>query len=90
MLAENREGADRIAGLASGFARDVGNTPLEELRGIRSLNLTAKEAVAGRTIIRHDTPVTRTLLYKLRGRAGSIIIYLAADRSLADYDLVDR
>lgn len=89
-LADNPSGADRIAGLSPGFARDVGSARVQELNGIVSLQLAGAETVAGRNIVRHATPVARTLLYTVGTGPGSIIIYLAEDGSLADYDLVDR
>ncbi len=75
----------------SGAREDLGDGPNTALAGLRSLRFVAEEDVAARKIERHKGAVSRILYYRLvtdKADRG-LLIHLAADGTITDFDIVE-
>lgn len=89
------QGGNAVAGspdIAPGTVTGLGLDPVRALRGFSGITYLLEEDVRGRGIERHGSAVVTVLHYQLATPAEGrfVLVHLAADGKVADYDVVNE
>ena len=78
--------------LTAGALRDFRDHEIGELTGITNVSFVGEEEIADRKITRHDSAVARIVYVgaTIGGKPRFVLVHVAADGLITDYDVVER
>jgi CubicO group peptidase (beta-lactamase class C family) len=91
-LAEGGAAVSSLKTLTPGARTNLAGGPVRELAGVRGITYLSAQDVTGRQIERHGGAVKSVLFYRVDTAQGNrwLLVHVTADKSITDYDVVDK